>query len=98
MSVVIPQVGDLCVGRDNELCFITGFTRVGHPNNNNSVMVILNFDEHYVGKSIFWNNVRRGLVNYNHLVKNNKGVWEISVKEGQDPLFIEWLKQNEEVQ
>lgn len=90
--MVIPKVGDLCVGWEKKLCYITGFGKVRHCGNNNYAVIL----------SLKWGN--SNYCNFawnfenNHLVMNNKGVWEISVKEGQDPLFIEWMKQNEEVQ
>ncbi len=93
MSKGYPQVGDLVMNHKNELCFITGFgEKRRNINKDYCVRVILNFGDG--GKSIGWNTPRRGVESFNHLTLNNKGVWELSVKKGQCPLFIEWLKDN----
>ena len=103
MSSVIPQVGDLVYYND-ELCFITGFRKLRQFERDHSVMVILNFDETTGGKGIIWNNIRFvlpvgcsagfGEPHHTHLVQNNEGVWKVAAKQGEDPLFIEWLKHN----
>ena len=94
MSKGYPQVGDLVLNYENELCVISGFGKLRYFNNNYSVRVILNGDATYGGPSIVWNVAYVGLVNHSHLTLNNKGVWEVSAKVGKDPVFIEWLKHN----